>query len=289
MTSPSASSTTPRDLTRFAWLSIAAAVITIALKTGAWYVTGSVGLLSDAAESVVNLVAAFFALAALRVAARPADKSHHFGHSKAEYFSAGAEGVMIFVAAVFIIVAAIPRLLAPTPLENVGIGLAVIGRTPLRLLAPLVGWGCAMVLHALWNGGASLGFGGWLGSYLLVEMPVFMGAVGFALWVRHRENALVARHLTGYTVTGLLRRDELAMLADPVRRRTARRWAGEVAGRRGRRAMRDFQDDAIELAFLRARHERGRAGADVAHDERILIDSLLRARREFTGATPPPR
>ena len=72
------------DLTKFAWLSIAAALATIALKTTAWLLTGSVGLLSDAAESVVNLVAAVVALIALRVAAKPADKNHHFGHSKAE-------------------------------------------------------------------------------------------------------------------------------------------------------------------------------------------------------------
>ena len=87
------------DLTKFAWLSIAAALVTIALKTSAWLITGSVGLLSDAAESVVNLVAAVVALFALRVAARPADKNHHFGHSKAEYFSSAIEGVMIFLAA----------------------------------------------------------------------------------------------------------------------------------------------------------------------------------------------
>lgn len=104
---------------------MAAAVVTIALKTGAWYITGSVGLLSDAAESVVNLVAAFVALIALRVAAKPADKSHHFGHSKAEYFSAAVEGMMIFVAAVFIIVAAVERLLNPAPVDNLGVGLAI--------------------------------------------------------------------------------------------------------------------------------------------------------------------
>src|SRR6478735_2284142 len=85
-------------LTRFAWLSIAAAVVTISLKTSAYLLTGSVGLLSDAAESVVNLVAAVVALIALRVAARPADWNHHYGHGKAEYFSAGIEGLMIFVA-----------------------------------------------------------------------------------------------------------------------------------------------------------------------------------------------
>ena len=92
----------PPSLTRFAWLSIAAAVLTIGLKSGAYLLTGSVGLLSDAAESGVNLVAAVVALVALHVAARAPDENHNFGHGKAEYFSAGIEGLMIFVAAGFI-------------------------------------------------------------------------------------------------------------------------------------------------------------------------------------------
>jgi cation diffusion facilitator family transporter len=112
-------------LTKFAWLSIAAAVLTIALKGGAYLLTGSVGLLSDAAESVVNLVAAVIALVALTVAARPADHNHHYGHGKAEYFSAGIEGLMIFVAALLIIVSAVQRLLHPQELEKLGIGLAI--------------------------------------------------------------------------------------------------------------------------------------------------------------------
>ncbi|WP_434967372.1 cation diffusion facilitator family transporter [Janibacter indicus] len=112
-------------LERFAWLSIAAALATIALKTGAWWVTDSVGLLADAAESIVNLVAAVAALVALRVAARSADDNHHFGHSKAEYFSAAIEGGMIFVAASFIIWQSIGRLLDPQPVEQAGVGLAI--------------------------------------------------------------------------------------------------------------------------------------------------------------------
>lgn len=116
---------TGAGLTRFAWLSIAAAVVTIGLKSGAYLVTGSVGLLSDAAESVVNLVAAVVALIALRVAARPADDTHHFGHGKAEYFSAGIEGLMIFVAAGAILVSSVQRLLHPAALESVGLGLAI--------------------------------------------------------------------------------------------------------------------------------------------------------------------
>jgi len=129
-----------RYLLRFAWLSIGAAVVTIALKSAAAWLTGSVGLLSDALESVVNLVAAVIALVALTVAARPADDEHAHGHEKAEYLSAGAEGAMIFVAAVTIIVTAINRLLHPQPLEKLGIGLAV------SVVASLVNLAVAVVL-----------------------------------------------------------------------------------------------------------------------------------------------
>lgn len=116
---------TDRSLTRFAWLSVAAAIATIALKTGAWWMTGSVGLLSDAIESLVNLAAALMALWMLTLAERPPDEEHAFGYSKAEYFSSGLEGGMIFVAAAAIVVTAVPRLLAPAPLESVGAGLAI--------------------------------------------------------------------------------------------------------------------------------------------------------------------
>jgi len=114
-----------RDLSRFAYLSIAAAILTITLKVIAWRITGSVGLLSDAAESVVNLIAAIAVLIALKVAAMPADKNHHFGHTKAEYFSAAVEGMMIFVAALVIMYTAVDRFLHPQPIENVGLGLAI--------------------------------------------------------------------------------------------------------------------------------------------------------------------
>ncbi len=113
------------NLTRFAWLSVAAAVVTIAMKTGAYALTGSVGLLSDALESVVNLVAALVAVFALHLASRPADETHHWGHGKVEYFSAGTEGLMIFVAATAVIVSAVERLLHPRELQQLGLGLAV--------------------------------------------------------------------------------------------------------------------------------------------------------------------
>ena len=113
------------DLRKYAWLAIVTAVLTVLLKGSAWAITGSVGLLSDAAESMVNLVAAIVALVSLTIAARPADDDHHFGHSKAEYFSAALEGIMIFVAAASIIYLGIDRLLNPRPLGSLGIGLAV--------------------------------------------------------------------------------------------------------------------------------------------------------------------
>ena len=126
------------NLATYAWLSIAAAIATIALKAGAWLLTGSVGLLSDAAESVVNLVAACVALGVLRVAARPADEGHMFGHTKAEFFSAAVEGVMIFVAAVAIMVSAVQRFIHPAPLDNVGIGLGI--SVVASLINGAVGW-----------------------------------------------------------------------------------------------------------------------------------------------------
>ncbi len=115
-------------LERFAWLSIAAAIATIWLKTLAWWLTGSVGLLSDALESLVNLAAALLALTMLRVAASPPDERHPYGFSKAEYFAAGIEGALIVLAAAGIFASAIPRLIEPRALDTplLGLGLSAI-------------------------------------------------------------------------------------------------------------------------------------------------------------------
>jgi cation diffusion facilitator family transporter len=125
---------------RYAWLSISAAVITIGLKLGAYALTGSVGLFSDAAESVVNLVAALAALWALTFAVRPPDEEHAFGHNKAEYFSSGLESALIIIAAAWIGVTAWGRLMDPQPLQNVGLGLSV------TLAAASLNGGVALVL-----------------------------------------------------------------------------------------------------------------------------------------------
>jgi len=113
------------NLTRFAWLSIFAAVTTIGLKAGAYWLTGSVGLLSDAMESLINLAAAIIVLMVLKLAARPPDEEHAFGHDKAEYFASGIEGTLIFLAAVAIGWTAVVRLFNPQPIEKVGFGLVI--------------------------------------------------------------------------------------------------------------------------------------------------------------------
>ena len=128
------------SLKKFIYLSIVAAILTIALKYYAYFLTGSMGLYSDALESIVNLFAAIIALILLNISAKPADHDHEFGHSKAEYFSSAIEGGLILVAAFAIIRSAIPRLLNPQPIENVSFGLFV------SLCASLINLVVAMIL-----------------------------------------------------------------------------------------------------------------------------------------------
>jgi cation diffusion facilitator family transporter len=127
-------------LTRYAWLSIGAALLTIALKASAYLLTGSVGLLSDALESLVNLAGAIMAVSMLNIAARPADDDHPHGHDKAEYFSSGVEGTLILIAAASIGVAAVGRLFHPRHLEQIGLGLGV------SIIASMVNLAVALVL-----------------------------------------------------------------------------------------------------------------------------------------------
>lgn len=113
------------SLARYGWLSLAAAVLTIALKSYAYWLTGSVGLLSDALESLINLVAAIIVLVVLSIAARPPDEDHAYGHEKIEYFSSGAEGIMILLAACSIAITAWERLWHPQPLQQLDVGIAI--------------------------------------------------------------------------------------------------------------------------------------------------------------------
>ncbi len=130
----------PVPLTRYAWLAIAAAIVTICMKSTAYLLTGSVGLLSDALESTVNLAAAIVALIALKIVVRPANDEFTFGYAKVEYFSSGFEGGMILLAAASIIMTALPRLVHPVPLEQLGLGLVI------SAAASLVNLGVARIL-----------------------------------------------------------------------------------------------------------------------------------------------
>jgi cation diffusion facilitator family transporter len=197
------------SLTRYAWLSIAAAISTIALKAGAYLLTGSVGLLSDAIESLINLVAAGMALGMLTIAARPPDESHLYGHGKAEYFSSIVEGVLILVAAAGIAYTAIQRFFNPQPLEQLGIGLGV------SLVATIINFSVARVLlkagkryrsitleadsHHLmtdvWTsvavigGVAAVGLTGWLALDSLVAIAVAVNIVWTAMQLLRRSVA----------------------------------------------------------------------------------------------------
>ena len=213
-------------LTKFAWLSIAAAVVTIALKSGAYLLTGSVGLLSDATESLVNLVAAVVALIALRVAARPADENHHYGHGKAEYFSAGIEGLMIFVAAGVILVSSVARFLHPAALESIGLGLAI------STVATAVNWAVGLLLLRAGSAHRSVTLTA-DGKHLLTDVWTSAGViigvllVGLTGWQRLDPivaaivgvNILVTGYrLVSQSVTSLL---DAALPADDLARVTA--------------------------------------------------------------------
>lgn len=124
----------------YAWLSLATSIVTITLKFLAYYYTGSVGLLSDAVEAFVNIAAALIALGVLTYSAAKPDREHNFGHEKAEYFSSGIEGALIFVAAGAIIWTAIPRLMVPQPIEKLGLGIA------LSVAAAAANLACAWVM-----------------------------------------------------------------------------------------------------------------------------------------------
>lgn len=197
---------------RFAWLSIGAAVVTIALKTTAWRLTGSVGLLSDALESVVNLAAAAMALAMLVVASRPPDEDHAFGYDKAEYVASGAEGALILVASGGIAWAAVGRLVAPQPVERIGIGLAV------SVAAALVNLAVARILLAAGRRHHSIALEA-DGRHLMTDVwtsagvVLAVGAVGLTgwLWLDPAIALLVAAQIL-WSGVDLLRRSWFGLL-----------------------------------------------------------------------------
>jgi cation diffusion facilitator family transporter len=202
----------PGGLLRFALISVLAAITTIALKGGAYLLTGSIGLLSDALESLVNLVAALVALVALSVAARPADDEHAYGHTKAEYFSSGFEGALILVAAASIVVVAVRRLLVPVPIEDPGVGLAITA------LASVINFGVARVLSEAGRRYESITLEAdaqHLMADVWTSMGVIVGVGAAALTGWSRLDAVVAIAVAVHVVGAglkLLRRSMLGLL-----------------------------------------------------------------------------
>jgi cation diffusion facilitator family transporter len=220
-------------LARFAWLSIAAAVLTIGLKTVAYLLTGSVGLLSDALESVVNLVAAIVALVALTVAGREPDEEHAYGHEKAEYFAGGIEGGLILLAAATIAYAAIGRLLNPSPVEHAWIGLGV------SALASLLNLGVAWRLRRAGREYRSIALEA-DAKHLMTDVWTSVGVVV----------AVAAVALTGWGLLDPL--IALAVAANIV-------WSGVQLVRRSMLGLLDTALPAAEREGIRAvlaRHER---------------------------------
>ncbi len=239
-----------RPLVRFAWLSIAAAVVTISLKAAAWALTGSVGLLSDAMESVVNLAAAAVALWMLKLAARPPDEEHAYGYSKAEYFASAFEGGLILVAALAIAVTAVDRLIAPRPLERIGVGVAV------TVVASVVNLVVAQVLLRAgrrYNSIALEADAKHLMTDVWTSAGVIAGIVAVGLTGWQRLDPVIALAVAANIVVSgfaLMRRSALGLLdrALPAADRDAIR---AVLAR--------YEDQGLEFHALRTRQAAGRS------------------------------
>jgi protease PrsW len=168
-----------------------------------------------------------------------------------------------------------------------GIGLGVASRTSrawLRVVAPLVGLVVAVALHSLWNLSAVAGLRGFVGLYVLVQVPIFVAAVGFAVWARRREARLIREHLQVYVASGWFTPAEVEMLGSMTERRRARTWAFSVGGGAGRAAMRAFQSAATELAFARDRATRAALSEEAQQIERNLLAQVTAHRYGFVGS-----
>ena len=171
-----------------------------------------------------------------------------------------------------------------TILTGIGVGVAATSRSRwAKVIAPVVGLALAILLHGLWNLGASLGGSGYLTIYFLVEVPIFLAFIGLIVWTRRREGRLIGRFLQPYADAGWLSESEVAMLGSMGRRREARVWARANAGTQGLAAMREFQDSASELALLRHRMSHSAADEHALATERLLMADLVARRRQFIG------
>ena len=273
-----------RFLMRYMWLSLAAAVVTIGLKVLAAVITGSVGFLSDAMESGVNLVAAVVGLSALAVAARPPDTTHEFGHGKAEYLSAGVEGALVFVASGAILWTSIARLIHPSPLEQVGWGLA------LSTGASLLNLGAGILLVRAGRRHRSMAVEA-DGKHLLTDVwttggvLVGVGAVALTGWLVLDPLVAIAVAINIVWAGGRILRDSVAGLMDAALPASEQRVLHEL--------LAGYAAEGIEYHALRTR----RAGAHRFVSVHVLVpgdwsvqqghDLLERIESDVRRALPP--
>ena len=171
-----------------------------------------------------------------------------------------------------------------TSLIGIGIGIAVSSRsTVVRSLAILGGWACAVLLHGAWNLSAIAGIEGFLSAYITYQVPLFIGFIGFLVWLRRREGRLIGQHLSPYADAGWLTHPEVGMLSHLGTRRAARAWARRRGGLAAQRSMDAFQDSASDLALLRARLVHGTAERDAARREMVLLEAITAHRKDFIG------
>lgn len=192
----------------------------------------------------------------------------------------GAGGAIV----VFVIRCIVSPFAHPLFTSAIGVGLGVAARTRnpvVRVIAPIGGYLVAVSLHGAWNLSASTGLGGFVAVYALVQLPIFIGFALLAVLARRREGRLISRHLAVYASTGWLATAEVAMLASLSARRDARGWARRVGGHSARRSMRDFQEMASELAFLRERMIRGTAPEGARHQEYATLAAMSALRGRF--------
>jgi RsiW-degrading membrane proteinase PrsW (M82 family) len=177
-----------------------------------------------------------------------------------------------------------------TSATGVGVGLAAGSRrTSVRIFAPIGGYLVAVLLHGAWNLSASTGLQGFVTFYAVVQLPIFIGFVVLAVVARGREGRLIGRHLTDYVSTGWLAPGEVGMLCSLAARRDARGWARRIGGADAGRAMRDFQEMASELAFLRERMLHGTASQEARTQEQAMLAAMSALRGRFLPQQGPGR
>jgi len=209
----------------------------------------------------------------------------YFGRAYVESLDGSGPGGALAATSIVFIVRGIAAPFAHplfTAATGIGLGIAVTtSRRWLRVAAPLAGYLIAVLLHALWNGAAVSGLGGFVLAYFLIMVPVFAALVVLALWARRREGRIVAENLPAYAAAGWLTPAEANALASLSARRYAELWARRHRGSPGRTAVRRFQHTATELAFLRERMKRGTVGVDAGGTERELLATLAANRADL--------